>query len=74
MTTLDDFAPQEPCNDVQRCNDPACEESVPLDASVPVIRNWPLVVMVIREAFTKDNRVVLLLDSNGSPDKKATEW
>ena len=75
MTTLSDFVPQEPCNDVQRCNDPACEESVLLDASTPVIRNWPLVVMMVKEAFEKQpERTALLLTSNGSQDKHATQW
>lgn len=66
MITLDDFIPQE---------DPAHEESVPLNPLVPVIRNWPLVLMMIREAFVKQpERVQLLLDSNGSLDKHATQW
>ena len=75
MTTLSDFVPQDPCNDVQRCNDPVCEESVLLDSSTPVIRNWPLVVMMVQEAFAqRPERTALLLTSNGSQDQKATEW
>ncbi|DBA34915.1 TPA_asm: hypothetical protein vir524_00012 [Caudoviricetes sp. vir524] len=53
--------------------DPAREESVPL-GPVP-IRNFPLVVITVEEAFAKDpERTALLLDSNGTEDKPATEW
>ena len=53
--------------------DPAREESVPL-GPVP-IRNFPLVRQLIQEAFEKDpERMALLLTSNGSEEKPATEW
>jgi hypothetical protein len=53
--------------------DPAREESVPL-GPVP-IRNFPLVRQLIQEAFEKDpERTALLLNSNGSEEKPATEW
>ena len=52
---------------------PASEESVPL-GPVP-IRNFPLVRQLIREAFSKSpERTALLLTSNGSEEKPATEW
>ena len=53
--------------------DPAREESVPL-GPVP-IRNFPLVRQLIQEAFEKDpERTALLLTSNGSEEKPATEY
>jgi len=53
--------------------DPAREESMPV-GPVP-IRNYPLVCQLVKEAFSKDpERTVLLLTSNGSMDKPATEW
>ena len=52
--------------------DPAREESVPIGESV--IRNWPLVVMTVKEAFEKSEKTVLLLTSNGREDRHATEW
>ena len=52
---------------------PAREESVPL-GPVP-IRNFPLVRQLITEAFAKSpERTALLLTSNGSEGKPATEW
>jgi hypothetical protein len=65
--TLDAFN-QPPARDMQP------EATVPLDASRPVIRNWKLVVLMVQEAFAKNERVQLLLDSNGTMDKPATAW
>jgi hypothetical protein len=78
-----------PCYNFQRCTvctydppdspqqppeDPAREESVPLNGTLPVIQNWKLVLLMIQEAFDKDTRVKLLLTSNGTPDTPATQW
>jgi len=39
------------------------------------IRNFALVRQLVAEAFSKDpERVALLLDSNGSMERPATEW
>lgn len=52
---------------------PSREESVPV-GPVP-IRNYPLVCQLVEEAFKKQpERTALLLTSNGSMDKPATEW
>lgn len=52
---------------------PAREESVPV-GPIP-IRNFPLVRQLIQEAFEKaPERTTLLLTSNGSEDRPATEW
>lgn len=53
---------------------PSREESVPLNGTIPVIRNWKLVLLMIQETFDKNARVALLLDSNGSEERMATEW
>lgn len=50
------------------------EHAVPLDAMRPVITNFPLVRMMVQEAFAKDPGIVLFLDSNGSLERPATEW
>ena len=53
--------------------DPAREESVSI-GPVP-IRNFPLVRQLIQEAFAKEpERTALLLNSNGSEGKPATEY
>lgn len=63
MITLSDFS--QP--------DPTREESVPV-GPVP-IRNWPLVVLTVKDAMAKDpENTVLRLDSNGTEDKPATAW
>ena len=62
-TTLTDF--MQPA--------PAREESVPLGPAV--ITNYKLVVITVAEAFARNpERVALLLTSNGSEDRPATEW
>jgi hypothetical protein len=82
MITLDDFQQPE-CNvsdvsNVLKTSDVVQAEqelSVPLNPSMPVIRNWPLVKIMIQGAFARQpERVALLLNSNGSPDKPATQW
>jgi hypothetical protein len=67
--TLLDF-----CNDAATLQpNPAREESVPL-GPVP-IRNFALVRQLIEKAFEKNpGRTALVLTSNGSPEKKATEY
>jgi len=63
VTTLDDFTPRAPP-----------EHSVPLDPMRPAITNFPLVRMMVEEAFAKDPRIALLLTSNGSLERPATEF
>jgi len=72
--TLDQFT--QPANSSGISNgSPAREESVPLDATRPVIRNFPLVWLMKNEAFAKDPRVRLILTSNGNEDTGiATEY
>ena len=77
MKTLSDF-----CNDDATLQPdrriaeqvPDQEESVPLNP--PVITNYKLVVIMVEAAFSvKDpERVHLLLKSNGSMEKMATEY
>lgn len=63
MITLNDF--NQP--------DPQQEHAVPVGPNP--IRNFALVRQLIQEAFKKDpERTALLLDSNGSEDRPATEW
>jgi len=63
MITLSDF--MQPA--------PARQESVPLNP--PVITNYKLVVILVDEAFAKNpDRTALLLDSNGTEEKPATEY
>jgi hypothetical protein len=81
--TLFNFDPQLPPQKVQiphrekceriRCRDPAQEQSVPIGPAV--ITNYKLVVITVNEAFAKNpERVALLLTSNGSEEKTATEY
>lgn len=69
IATLDNFTNSAPLQ-----QDPAQEHSVPLDANRPTILNFPLVRQMIAAAFEKSDKVVLLLTSNGSPEKAATEY
>lgn len=73
--TIDAF--QQPANypEIPDCCPAAREESVLLDANYPTIRNFPLVRQLIAEAFSKSDRVRLILTSNGNEDTGiATEW
>lgn len=76
IATLDNFGTPQPIPDVQpvAAIPPQLEHSVPLEASRPIYHNFPLVRQMIKEAFEKSERVVLLLTSNGSPEVPATEW
>ena len=52
---------------------PAQEESVPIGPAV--ITNYKLVVITVNEAFAQNpDRAALLLTSNGSEDRPATEY
>ena len=76
IATLDNFGidPQVPDAQPIAPVPPQLEHSVPLEASRPIYHNFPLVRQMIKEAFEKSDRVVLLLTSNGSPEVPATEW
>ena len=77
MATLFDFCNDDATlqSDAERAElDPDQEESVPLNP--PVITNYKLVVIIVTQAFdVKDpEKVHLLLKSNGSMEKPATEY
>lgn len=76
IATLDNFGTPQPLPDAQPVAPlpPQPEHSVPLEAARPIYHNFPLVRQMIKEAFEKSDRVVLLLTSNGSPEVPATEW
>jgi len=63
IATLADFTPRAPL-----------EHAVPLDPLRPAITNFQLVRILVEEAFAKDPRAVLLLTSNGSLERPATEF
>jgi|GEM_PF-1781802 len=73
MITLSNFPQPELSGNSRQLPAPRTE-SVPLDATRPILRNFPLVWQLIQEAFTKSDRTVLLLTSNGTEDKTATEY
>lgn len=75
--TLDTFSTEQPRPNAQPIAlvpPPQPEHSVPLEASRPIYHNFTLVRQMIAETFSKSERTVLLLTSNGSEDAAATEY
>lgn len=64
MITLSDFPGSAP----------VMQHAVPLDATRPVLTNFQLVRLMVKEAFARDPGTILFLDSNGSLDRPATEF